>query len=76
MKEITIEQAMNRLEKAMKDEPDYAYVWHCNIAIACYDECTSDISHEDAHRIGNSVATRFMKLCFDADTKLGMLEGD
>ena len=24
---------------------------------------------DDAHRIGNDAASRFMKLCFDVDTK-------
>jgi hypothetical protein len=70
--EITIEQAMNRLKQAMKED-DYAYGWHANIAMSVYDECTDDISHEDSHRIGNDAATRFMKTCFDAETSLDML---
>jgi len=70
--EITVEQAMNRLKQAMQED-DYAYGWHANIAMSVYDECTTDISHDDAHRIGNDAATRFMKLCFDANTSLEML---
>ena len=73
MKSITIEQAMVRLSKAMKEDPSYAYSWHANIAMAVYDECTDDISHEDSHRIGNDAASRFMALCFDAETSLDML---
>jgi len=26
------------------------------------------LSFEDAHRIGNEAATKFMKLCFDVET--------
>lgn len=73
MKEITIEQAINRLKQAMIDEPDYAYGWHANIAMSVYDECTTDISHDDAHRIGNDAASRFMKICFNAETSQDML---
>jgi hypothetical protein len=73
MSEITIEQAMNRLKKAMSDESDYAYGWHANIAMSVYDECPDDVVHADAHKFGNDVATRFMKLCFDAETSLDML---
>ena len=73
MSNITIEQAMNRLKQAMVDEPDYAYGWHANIAMSVYDECTADTSHDDAHRIGNAAATRFMSICFDTKTSLNML---
>jgi hypothetical protein len=74
MEEITIEQAMIRLKKAMKDEPYYAYAWHANIAMSVYDECTNDISHHESHRLGNDAASRFMKICFGAETSLHMLE--
>ena len=80
MKEITIEQAMNRLIKAMKDEPDYAYGWHANIAMSCLDAIKSTAerlpldSYSDYHVAGNDAASRFMKICFDADTSLYMLD--
>lgn len=45
-----------------------AHAWHCNIAMSFYDECTNDISHDDAHKIGNRAASRFMKMCFDVKT--------
>ena len=66
-----IEKAMKVLTEAMQDTElgSYAHSWHCNIAMSVYDECTTDISHDDAHRIGNDAATRFMKLCFGVDTK-------
>ncbi len=66
-----IEKAMKILTEAMQDTElgSYAHSWHCNIAMSVYDECTTDISHDDAHRIGNDAATRFMKLCFGVDTR-------
>jgi len=73
MSDITIEQAINRLKQAMKDEPDYAHGWHCNIAVSVYDATTTDIDVGEAHRLGNDAASRFMKLCFDAETSNDML---
>ena len=66
-----IENAMRILKNAMQDTEigSYAHSWHCNIAVCVYDECTTDISRAEAHRIGNASASRFMKLCFDVDTK-------
>ena len=69
-----IEQAVNTLKQALKDDPDYAYSWHCNIAMMCYDsirdhtEPCVDI-HALAHKIGNDAATRFMSIAFDAKTE-------
>ena len=72
--EITIKQAMDRLRKAFKDEPDYAHGWHYNVAMACYDAVNpSELDEGDAHNIGNDAATRFMKNCFDVDTSNDML---
>ena len=69
---VTVEQAVNALQKAMKDEGTdsgtLAHGWHCNIAMACYDSI-KDMSHDDAHKLANEAATRFMKHCFDVDTK-------
>ena len=66
-----IEKAMKVLKDAMQDNElgSYAHSWHSTIAMCVYDESTKDVSHEEAHRIGNAAASRFMKLCFDVDTK-------
>jgi len=73
MADITVQKAMEVIKAEMIKEGgepgSLAHSWHCNIAMSVYDECTTDISHEDAHRIGNDAATRFMKLCFDVETK-------
>lgn len=65
-----IEKAMKVLTDAMQDTElgSYAHTWHCNIAMCFKDECTTDISAEDAHRIGNDAASRFMKMCFGVET--------
>lgn len=80
-----IKEAMETIKQAMVDdnpgEPgSYAHSWHCNIAMMCYDAIKSadinhmdsydgEMEHEDAHKIGNDAASRFMKLCFDVETK-------
>jgi hypothetical protein len=47
----------------------FAHAWHCNIAMSFYDACPDNISSDEAHRIGNEAASRFMKMCFDVETK-------
>jgi len=71
-----IENAMKALTEAMQDTElgSYAHGWHCNIAIACYDAMYAakerpDLTHNQAHAISNDAASRFMKLCFDVETK-------
>tara|TARA_B110000977_G_C11041451_1_gene479040 strand:- start:1110 stop:1580 length:471 start_codon:yes stop_codon:yes gene_type:complete len=74
--DVTIGQAMGRLKQAMKDESDYAYGFHSNIAMMCYDsirEAADNIPHEQALLIGNDGASRFMKIAFDAETSQDML---
>ncbi len=76
-----ISNAMDALREEMRadcpEEPgSYAHSWHCIIAMTCYNAMvesarkTEDLfNHDDAHRIGNDAATRFMKLCFGVETK-------
>jgi len=74
---IEVAEAFEVIKKAMKDDNpseagSYAHSWHCNIAMMCYDairESADEIPHEQAHLIGNEAASRFMKMCFDVDTK-------
>ena len=56
-----IEAALNILRKAMKEDYDYAWSWHCNVAVMMQDA-------EASHRISNDGAARFMKLAFGVDT--------
>jgi len=61
-------QAFNTLKDALNKDESYAWSWHCNIAMMCYDAMDDTIPHEDKHRMGNDGASRFMKLCFNVDS--------
>ena len=74
-------EAFNVIKQAMiDDEPSkpgsYAHSWHCNIAMACYDAIRASdfieddgLQHDDALLVSNEAASRFMKICFDVETK-------
>lgn len=78
---VSVQEGFNVLKQAMiKDSPSepgsYAHSWHCNIAMMCYDAMASAASkteevfcHDDAYKISNDAASRFMKLTFDVETK-------
>ena len=55
-------EALNILKSAMRDDPGYAWSWHCNVACAMMDE---GAPHDSA----NAAAARFMRLAFDVDTR-------
>ena len=59
---MNTQKAFFILKKAMKDDPDYAWSWHCNIAVTAQDAGAP-------YGVANEGAARFMKLCFDVDTK-------
>ena len=59
-----IEKAMDVLRGSMEEDYEYAWGWHCNLAMAFYDE---GASHEDA----NKAASRFMSIAFGIDTTIG-----
>jgi len=67
-----LERAFKTLKQALKDDPDYAHSWHCNLAMAFYDSM-DDIEHPKNHKIANEGAQRFMKNCFDVETSNDML---
>ena len=60
----SIKNCMDILSKAMKEDYEYAWGWHCSIAMALYDE---GANHEQA----NKAASRFylirIKFIFNAD---------
>ncbi len=73
-----VESALKTIKDAMiEDGPgepgSLAHAWHCNIAMACYDamgdEAVAHLDHDEAHRIANDAASRFMKRLFDIETK-------
>ncbi len=71
----TAEFAINTLKEVFKNEPDYAHVWHCNIAMACFDampkigsKAWQEQRYKEQLEMANEGASRFMKLCFDVVT--------
>jgi len=75
-----VKEAMEVIKQAMIDDNpsergSYAHSWHCNIAMMCADamQATSERlpldSFSDYSVAGNEAASRFMKLCFDVETK-------
>jgi hypothetical protein len=54
-------EALNIIKSAMRDDPGYAWSWHCNVAVSMMDEGAP-------HDAANAAAARFMRLAFDVDT--------
>jgi hypothetical protein len=54
-------ETMNIIKSAMRDDPHYAWTWHCNVAVSMMDEGAP-------HDAANAAAARFMRLAFDVDT--------
>ena len=59
---MELAEAFYRLRDEVRADQDYAWSWHCNIAMAAQDE---GVDHETA----NKAANRFMQICFGVDTK-------
>jgi hypothetical protein len=59
---MELSEAFAVVKQAMVDDPDYAHGWHANLACCAKDE---GVNHEAAQNI----ASRFMKLAFDINTK-------
>jgi len=57
-----VKAASKVLNRAMQNDPELVWGWHCNIAMAAYVE--DGITHEKSNRI----AARVMRICFDVDT--------
>ena len=58
---VSVKAAMDMLRKAMSEDAQYAWTWHCNLAMAAFDEGVD-------HATSNKIAQRFMKLCFGVET--------
>lgn len=63
MNDISTKQAVDRLCKALKEDPGYYYSWQANIAMAFYDEHffqKGKTSQKKIHEIANSAAKCFL----------------
>lgn len=56
-----VRSSMQTLVAALKTDPDYAWTWHCNVAMAALDE---GLGHYEA----NKAAARFMSWLAQIDT--------
>jgi hypothetical protein len=54
--------AFRSLQAALRADPDYAWAWHCNVAMPVMD--ATGVSHEMA----NATAAKLMRHLFDIDT--------
>jgi hypothetical protein len=61
-KEKDIRKAYEVIQAAMQDR-QYAWAWHCNIAMSFY-----DVGGD--HLLANKAAVRFMQIAFKADTSI------
>lgn len=61
MKGLLTRLAFWWLARSIRADHDYAWSWHCNLAMAAYDEGLE-------HHAANRAAGRFMHLLFDIDT--------
>jgi len=61
-----IGKAVRTLTKAMRDDPDFARSWKCNIAMPIYDSMQG--GPEINLIAANRIADRLMKHLFDVDT--------
>lgn len=62
-------EAFAVLKQALQDDPEYAWSWQSNIAMAFYDELGPMVDPSALrHEVCNRAAARFMRLCFDVDT--------
>jgi predicted TIM-barrel fold metal-dependent hydrolase len=53
--------AFRGLQAALRADPDYAWAWHCNVAMPVMD--ATGVSHE----VANATAARLMRHLFDID---------
>ncbi len=60
---LEISQALDVLSNAMKNDSDYAWSWHCNVAMNVYDEGVD-------HVTANKAAARLMQGMFGVDTSI------
>ena len=56
-----VPESMSTVTNAIRNDPDYAWSWHCNIAMAAMDEGVD-------HMTANKLAARFLMILTGVDT--------
>ena len=68
----TVEVALGILIEAFKNDPNFAYGWHSNIATVATLEIENQTGIKCADKTGNIIATKLMKHLFDVETSKDM----
>jgi len=73
-KEITTEQAITALVKALKNDADYKHTWQANIAMAVYDSYEPEryginLTRRMLHKLANDGAKRFLDMLLYINNK-------
>lgn len=63
-----IKIALDTLKAALAEDSEYAWGWHCNIAMAFMDT-EPEYGSRNLHRAANEGAAIFMQRCFDIDVR-------
>lgn len=66
--DISVGQAITTLVEAFSDDPEFAYTWHCNIAMAAFDVIERQTGIKTSHKMSNDIATAVMKQLFNVET--------
>lgn len=62
-------RAVRTLSKAMKDDPGFAWSWHCNIAMPIFDAANKGcVEPVMSAAKANEIAKKLMKHLFDVET--------
>jgi hypothetical protein len=67
-KEVSIADAFERLTKAMQEDPEYAWGWHCNVTMPIFDSAVWAAHEKSNHEASNLAAARVMQHLFGVDT--------
>lgn len=62
-----IKQALDTLKLAFKNDPEYAWSWHCNIAMPMYDSFAFNGTNSITYFEANVAAARIMHHLFNVD---------
>jgi hypothetical protein len=66
----SLAHSFEHLKAMINRDADYAWSWHCNIAMSHYDAMIAAgyTHHRSIHKTSNAGAARFMRLAFGVDT--------
>jgi len=66
--DISVGQATNKMSEAFTADPEFAYTWHCNIAMTAFDVIERQTGIKNSHKVSNEIATAVMKHLFNVES--------